>query len=111
MKVTRGFESSDRYRYDFGPCSAKKGWAQIDTEQDASYYGMWANPTDLKVFTYCEGDTTLQECNDAEEFAQLIREIEKFEVDSGRKPARIDPMLSDEIKQAFCSIGLEDMLH
>ena len=111
MKTTRGFEQSDRYQYDFGPCSAKEGWAQVDTEQDAHYYGMWANPTALKIFTYCEGDTTLQECSTQEEFAEHLRIIEKFEAISGRRPARIDPMLSEEIKEAFIAIGLKDMLH
>lgn len=112
MKVTQGFdENGDRYCYDFGPCSAKAGWGQIDTEQDASYYGMWANPTTLKIFTYCEGDTTLRECSSPAEFAEHLREIEQFEIASGRKPARIDPMLNDEIKQAFIEIGLENMLH
>jgi hypothetical protein len=111
MEIIRGFENSDRYKFDFGLCSAKHGWAQVDTEQDASYFGTWANPKSLKVFSYCEGDTTLQNCETAEEFAECLREIEKFEIDSGRKPARIDCMLSDEIKEAFLLVGLEDMIH
>ena len=112
IKITRGFvEGGDRYRYDFGQCSARNGWAQLDTEQDASYFGTWANPIELKVFNYCEGDTTLQECGSQAEFIEALREIEKFETDSGRKPARIDPMLNDAIKKVFQDMGLGDMLH
>jgi hypothetical protein len=39
------FTPSDRYVYDFVLCTYDKGWAQIDTRQDASYYGTWTNPS------------------------------------------------------------------
>ena len=42
------FEPSDRYQFDSGECSAANGYAQIDTGQDAWYFGQWANPHDLK---------------------------------------------------------------
>ena len=45
MKITREFCPGDRYVYDFGLCTYEKGWAQVDTAQDASYFGTWANPT------------------------------------------------------------------
>ena len=61
MKITREFWPGDRYVYDFGLCSYKKGWAQFDTAQDARYFGTWANPTRLIIFSYCKGDTTLKE--------------------------------------------------
>ena len=38
MKITREFAPADRYVYDFGLCSYEKGWAQVDTAQDASYF-------------------------------------------------------------------------
>ena len=60
MKITREFCPGDRYVYDFGLCSYENGWAQVDTAQDASYFGTWANPTRLMIFSYCEGDTTLK---------------------------------------------------
>ena len=61
MKITREFASADRYVYDFGFCSYEKCWAQVDTAQDASYFGTWANPARLVIFNYCEGDTTVKE--------------------------------------------------
>ena len=42
MKITREFCPGDRYVYDFGLCNHEKGWAQVDTAQDASYFGKWA---------------------------------------------------------------------
>ena len=111
MKITREFAPADRYLYDFGPCSAAKGWAQVDTEQDAAYFGTWANPIELKVFTYCEGDTTLQECETIQEFIEALREIEEFEIKSERKPPRIDTRLCDAMKKVFMSMGLKGMLH
>lgn len=112
MKITRGFiEGGSRYPFDFTHCSTKIGWAQVDTQSDASYYGNWANPTELKTFCYCEGDTTLVECETPEEFIQQLRELEEFEVKSDRKPPKIDPGFNEELKQAFIDMGLEDMLH
>ena len=70
MKVTREFCPGDRYTYDFGSCCYEKGWAQVDTAQDASYFGTWANPTRLMIFSYCEGDTTLREAGSPEESPQ-----------------------------------------
>lgn len=111
IKTTREHAPADRYTYDFGPCSYSNGWAQIDTEQDASYFGQWANPTSLKVFSYVEGDTCLHECGTADEFVTLLREIEAFEIEQGRKPARIDPGLGADMRAAFDALGIANMLH
>ena len=56
METIRDFASTDRYIFDFKLCTTGKGWAQVDTEQDASYFGTWANPFELKVVSYTEGD-------------------------------------------------------
>ena len=40
MNTTQDFRPlSDRYELDCGPCSYANGFAQIDTTQDAPYYG------------------------------------------------------------------------
>ena len=44
MKTEKNFIEADRYLFDFYHCSTKKGYAQLDTSQDASYYGTWTNP-------------------------------------------------------------------
>ncbi len=36
MKTATGFQAmSDRYKFDFKLCTPAKGWAQLDTRQDA----------------------------------------------------------------------------
>ena len=111
MKITREFAPGDRYVYDFGLCSYEKGWAQVDTAQDAWYFGTWANPTRLMIFSYCEGDTTLKEAESPEEFAAELREINRRNRANGYGPARIDPGFDTAMKAAFEGLGLLDMLH
>ena len=64
MRITRDFKPmSDRYGFDFGPCSTANGFAQIDTRQDASYYGTWCSPAARTIVNYCEGDVTTTVCD------------------------------------------------
>jgi len=45
MKTITDFDpETSRYAFDFRLCHFKNGWAQLDTRQDASYYGNWINP-------------------------------------------------------------------
>lgn len=111
MKVTREFAPADRYRYDFGPCSYSNGFAQIDTGQDASYFGIWANPFKLVIFSYIEGDITHTECETPEEFATALREMHEWNVRQGHGGAHIDPGFSPDMKAAFERIGLAELLH
>ncbi len=60
MKIVREFAQADRYVYDFGSCSYANGFAQIDTRQDASYFGTWCSPERRMIVNYCEGDVTIQ---------------------------------------------------
>jgi hypothetical protein len=111
MKTTRTHESNgNRYGFDFGPCSSKNGWAQIDTSQDAWYFGSWANPARLMVFDYTEGDCTLQQCESSEEFCELIHKIRAWNLDRGYTFA-IDPMCNNDIEQQFRALGLGDVLY
>ena len=43
MNTQKTFCNSDRYTFDYDICSYKKGFAQIDTTEDASYFGNWVN--------------------------------------------------------------------
>ena len=111
MKITREFCPGDRYVYDFGLCSYSNGWAQVDTAQDASYFGTWANPARLVILNYCEGDTTVKEAASPEEFAAELREIDVWNRANGYGPARIDPRFNPAMKAAFEWLGLVDLLH
>lgn len=111
MKVTHEFCPRDRYVYDFGLCSYEGGWAQVDTAQDASYFGTWANPIWLLIFNYCEGDTTLKEAASSEEFAAELWEIDAWNRAHGYGLARIDLGFNPAMKVVFEGLGLADMLH
>ena len=110
MRKTHEFCPSSRYNYDFGLCSSSNGFAQIDTGQDASYFGTWAHPGKRIVFAYVEGDCYTTECDTVDEFVTEIRDIKKWNDESGWSFA-IDPGLNPENIKAWESIGLSDLLH
>lgn len=118
MKITRGhLPCANRYMFDWntynfksGMCSSAFGWAQVDTDQDASYHGIWANPFDLKMFTFIEGDTILVECENKEEFIKQIRECKTFQDKNGGFQG-IDPGLSEGAKTPWIALGLGDLLY
>jgi len=112
MKIKRSFNGmTDRYAFDFGPCTYANGLAQIDTKQDASYFGTWCNPDSLKIVNYCEGDITVKTADNAEEFAAEIRDLAAWNDKHGWGPMKIDKGLGDEMAAKFEAIGLEDLLH
>jgi hypothetical protein len=111
MKITRNFVDADRYGFDFGPCSTSNGWAQVDTSQDASYFGTWANPFKFTIFCYCEGDTILTTCEDDTEFCGELRTIKRWNEENGHRFRGIDPGFNEPLKAKFCEIGLSDLLH
>lgn len=54
--VVRTFHPEmDRYVFDGGICS---DWEQYDTDQDASYFGVWVRLSTREIVTYAEGDIT-----------------------------------------------------
>jgi len=111
MKTTRGFlQDADRYQFDFCDCSAKKGWAQVDTKQDASYYGTWANPFERKIVNYAEGDVTIRT---ADNDAEFVREILELQVWARKNETWIgvDPGWGDRIESRFRELGLGWLLH
>jgi len=111
IEITREFVPADRYVYDFGLCSTKNGFAQIDTKQDASYHGNWCCPSKRIVFSYVEGDCTTQIADTDEEFVQLIRESAEWHNANGYGPLRIDPGFDADLKATLVRLGLSDLLH
>jgi hypothetical protein len=111
MKIIRSFEPGDRYRYDFDLCSCARGWAQVDTAQDASWFGTWASPVERTILNFAEGDVNRTVCDTDEEFASALREIDRWNRDHGYGPARIDPGFDPALKAALEAVGLGDMLH
>lgn len=112
MKRSDSFiNCADRYIFDFGECSNKNGYAQIDTDQDASYYGHWANPTELKFVGYCEGDITRIEFDNPQEFANYIRKFCEQAARYNGKTAKIDPGYNRAVIDGFNKLGMGDLLH
>jgi hypothetical protein len=111
MRTAREFAPADRYTYDFGACSYANGFAQVDTSQDASYFGTWCSPSRLMVVSYCEGDVTIKTAETPEEFAAELRAIDAWNVEHGHGRALIDPGFGEDMKAAFVALGLADLLH
>lgn len=103
----------DRYFFDCGMCQFSNGYAQVDTRQDASYYGNWANPFTRTMVTYCEGDVTIRECETDEEFVEQIRSDAKWHDDTGHGPMLIDTGYPSDnpVHLKFVELGLDDLIH
>lgn len=99
-----------RYDFDSNRCTSGDGWAQVDTSEDAPYFGQWANPLELRFMTYAEGDCTLATAHSPESFAAYVRHKAKFWRENGHTFG-IDAMCSDRIREAFEGLGLGDLLH
>lgn len=111
VNTIRDFVDGDRYRWDFGLCSSKHGFAQVDTSQDASYFGTWTNPERRMVVTFCEGDVTLQTADTDTEYVALLRHIKAWNEENGHAFLGIDPMGSGAIETKLRGLGLGDLLH
>lgn len=67
-------DEAGRYAYD----ELLTGWKQYDTNQDASYFGVWVNVPERKVFSYTEGDRCLVVCPTLESFRAELEDMERF---------------------------------
>ena len=85
---------------------SKRAEAQIDTAQDAIYFGTWAHPKQFKTVSFAEGDTCIKTADTAEEFKTLIDEMVKFYVEDGSWKG-IDPGLDEKNIQAWVDLGLK----
>ena len=65
----------DRYVYDEKWCTAKKGWVQYDTNQDASYFGVWVHPEKMIIKTFAAGDTYTVTCKDEESYHAELKNM------------------------------------
>ena len=106
MTITKEstFVEADRYVFDFSYCSHKQGWSQLDTAQDASYHGQWANPSKRQLVSFCEGDVTVTKCSTTEDFTAEVERIAKFYADDA---FRIDPVGNAD---SWAGLGLDQYL-
>jgi hypothetical protein len=111
VKIERGFSPADRYLYDFKLCTIERGWAQVDTSQDASYYGTWISPEKRQIFQYVEGDLYLTRCDTDAELAAEILRMKEWNTSMGHRFMGIDPGFNADLKAALCAAGLAEYLH
>ena len=112
IKTTRefvGHKVHNRYFYDFGLCSSSGNWAQMDTAQDAPWFGQWANPFARQILCYAEGDRTLIECSTDAEFAAELDRIAAFHRENDRWKG-IDTW-SVRIRERFAAAGARHLVH
>jgi hypothetical protein len=112
IKVERCFAPADRYAFDFRHCSSANGWAQLDTSQDASYFGNWLNPVTRQLVSYCEGDVTVTTCATDGAFVAEVHRVCAFYADRDEKRPGIDPGFNSALKESFAKrLGLAEWLH
>ena len=70
--IQRKFLPTNRYIVDGADDLSNEGWMQFDTDQDASYFGVWVNPTRMQVLTYAEGDWSLISCSSPDRYNEEV---------------------------------------
>jgi hypothetical protein len=68
----------DRYVFDMRRCVFDDGWEQYDTDQDASYFGVWVRLSTRETVTYAEGDITHVTAPTDEAFAAELASMAEF---------------------------------
>lgn len=110
ITIDREYASASRYLYD---SKLPDDFAQLDTSEDASYYGNWASVKRLVLFSYCEGDCTTTTCETVEEFRDEIAKFQAFCERIGYRFNGIDPGWShaDAVLQPWRDAGLAHLIH
>jgi hypothetical protein len=73
-----GLHQGERYFYDFEVCTPAEGWKQYDTDQDASYFGVWVQMESRWILTFAEGDVSLVQCPTVETFRAELANMAEF---------------------------------
>ena len=107
IKKETFFESIDRYVFDFDMCKPSKGYAQLDTSEDASYLGNWINFREYKIVSYCEGDITIETCSNKEEFKKLLKKTVDFYKFNQENFLGIDLLCNEKIINDFNKLELD----
>ena len=97
----------NRYTFDFG---LGRDWAQMDTSDDASYYGHWTSPTDRAILSYVEGDVEYRSFATEQSYVDALRAWIKWARDFGIFKG-IDGMLREDLIAEFKRLGLGKELH
>ena len=82
-------------------------WAQVDTDQDAWYFGHWANPVTWSIVSYAEGDLVVLRCDTAEEFCSELYAMATWHATQDSY-LRIDP--KEKHKSLWLELGLGPLM-
>jgi hypothetical protein len=63
----------ERYVFDWN--LDRGAWEQLDTENDASFFGIWINKAELRILSFVEGDVYLTLCTDADSYDAEVAEL------------------------------------
>ncbi len=109
VTIDQEFAPGNRYMYD---SALPNDFAQVDTSQDASYFGNWASAKRRVLFSYCEGDCTTIQCETNDEFRQEVLKIKQWNEDNGHKFNGIDPGWKPDAKlmELWTECGLSDLM-
>jgi len=80
---------AERYQFDREYLAA--GFKQWDTDQDASYFGVWVHVETRVIVTFAEGDLSTVTCPTDESFKAEIANMRAFYGDVPRAFAILDP--------------------
>jgi hypothetical protein len=100
----------NRYMFDFSLLPSG-GWCQIDTEQDCQWHGNWANPFQLRIVSFVEGDVCDLVCETEQEFVQEMRRIGQWYKDHVGSLPRIDTGGLEQLQERWKALGLGEMLY
>lgn len=107
MRETRSFaEDGSRYEIDFGPCSYDQCFLQIDTPEDAAWFGIWTNPDERIIASYMEGDIIVQHADTDMEYRSalldcLTKNNGKIDLGLSRRKAHRDRLDSLGLATAY----------
>jgi len=110
---------TERYEYDEGLCSIDNGFAQVDTRQDASFFGIWASPIKRQIVCFAEGDLTVDTYDTDKEFTAGVIDLWSWNEDHIGGDFGIDcgwPLMDgkgmvDRLTTEFTRLGLAELLH
>jgi hypothetical protein len=98
----------NRYHFDNGECNpTETNFCQIDTWQDAPYFGIWADPVGLRVTKFIESEVYRNEYDTEAEFCEAVRSILEHNRDGGGH-ASIDGYSN---REDWARLGFESDLH
>ncbi len=111
MEIRRFFKPTERYEFDTGLCSGANGFAQVDTRQDAPYFGTWVNPFSHVIVTYVEGDVTIEKHSNRWDFVQAVERLRAWNVSCGYGFGIDCGWTKNAIYDQFVGYGLGQYLH